>query len=1005
MPEQIYIGNASKGQITSRLPFVIDNDAFPTLFNFYTWRGRVKRKRGTKLLDQMRIQVQSVLTATPPANYQVGQILILDGAGNGAGNLIAIFGLPSTSTIAAGTIHFFDGVNTYTDPARDGNLLSAPGVTGTINYATGAITISNGNPAGILRGAPGVVTFEYFPGNVSEGQRDFVQANESQYPLLLSFDVTNAYQVNQVANPTFYNVTFYKTSQNPFVWSAPDSQQFWTTNYSGALWATNGKAGLHFKNIQSIVWNSATQLTIVILGAPGVPPVVVGDLVWTNQITTNSAVNTAAKLDSVNGQTGSVAIIVEAPPGTFTLTVNFPSSAIIDPAAGDPGKVYQNGIIQLLTASIAGQDGIKWYDGDPTNGTGIPSGTGLGWVNFAPPLTALTVSIANTPAALYYLIGALAILPFKDRLLFFNPIIGTTNGVQIQLQDVVIWSWNGTPYYASPVPINQTFDVRAYYVDQTGLGGYLPAGIDAPLTTISNNEDVLLLGFGGARGRKTRFVYSGNDLDPFLFFNINSELPSTSTFSAVTLDKGAIDIGTYGITLTDQQSCSRIDLDIPDSVFQISNNNDGFKRVNSVRDFQKEWIYFSYPPTNAFADPITKQPWIYPTQTFLFNYRDNTWAILYENYTSRGTFRYETGETWATLPYNNWSEWVDPWSSGTVSAKFPSIVGGTPQGYVQVIGEGTSESASATIYDILPFSGGLETQIKSINHCLASSNPNTANGDYIYITGIIGLKSSIITAITLGTTTIITTANTFVNGNFVTINGVVGTTQLNGNTYKIITATAATIEIAVNSTTFTPYVSGGSATSAINGLIGKVIKVIDKDNFVIDLPSPVFTTVYLGLGVFAKLSQPLMQTKQFNPYWDQGRQVRLSCQKYLMDFTPDAQVTVNVYLSQNPDTIWNAGPFVPNPDTFNSSLVYTQLMYTCPESTNIGLTPANNNLQMPTAESQYQIWHRFNTSLIGDSVQIGITLSDAQMRSLDYATAEITLHGMHLTVDKASHLA
>jgi hypothetical protein len=60
---------------------------------------------------------------------------------------------------------------------------------------------------------------------------------------------------------------------------------------------------------------------------------------------------------------------------------------------------------------------------------------------------------------------------------------------------------------------------------------------------------------------------------------------------------------------------------------------------------------------------------------------------------------------------------------------------------------------------------------------------------------------------------------------------------------------------------------------------------------------------------------------------------------------------------------------------------------------------------MPTAESQYQIWHRYNTSLIGDTFQIGLTLSDAQMRDYYLATAEIALHGMHLTVDKAGHLA
>lgn len=45
MAQKIYIGNISKGLERFVLPFNIDNDAFPTLFNAYAWRGRVKKKR------------------------------------------------------------------------------------------------------------------------------------------------------------------------------------------------------------------------------------------------------------------------------------------------------------------------------------------------------------------------------------------------------------------------------------------------------------------------------------------------------------------------------------------------------------------------------------------------------------------------------------------------------------------------------------------------------------------------------------------------------------------------------------------------------------------------------------------------------------------------------------------------------------------------------------------------------------------------------------------------
>jgi hypothetical protein len=224
---------------------------------------------------------------------------------------------------------------------------------------------------------------------------------------------------------------------------------------------------------------------------------------------------------------------------------------------------------------------------------------------------------------------------------------------------------------------------------------------------------------------------------------------------------------------------------------------------------------------------------------------------------------------------------------------------------------------------------------------------------------------------------------------------------LNGKSYMVIAQTGANITIDVDSTNFTPYESGGIATSAFNGVVGRVIQDIDINNFVVDIPFPQFVTTYLGLGTFAKLCLPLLQTKQFPFYWDQGRQIRLCVQKYLMDFTATGQCTVQIYLSQDPDMDYSDPIQVPPPN----ALIYSEIMYTCPESTNVGLTPANVNLQMPTAEGQYQIWHRSNTSLIGDSVQIGITLSDAQMRDPVLAQSELTLHGMVLVLEKGPHLA
>lgn len=878
MPEQIYIGKFSKGQKTDATAFNIDNDAFPWMYNFYSWRGRAKKKRGTVFLGQLQRQIK--LSNPVTTNWEKSLSLAADSA-----NLInnGSYTLESTSTIAPGTISLTVGANTYTEPATpDGTLTGTPAGSGTINYVTGAITISGGGVSPITG------TYGYFPGLPAMGLQDFDSTN-NQFPVLLAFDTKYSYQLKQTSTiVNFYNTSYYKSTNTPFTWSGEDYQLFFTENYQGALWATNNKPGFHFVTATYSAGSPGTAITFNFQSsAVNYTSLIVGDKVWFNEWTGGS---------TINGLTGTVTDATGAAAGNYIVTFETAQT------------VAGTGIAQLLTASISGQDGIKWYDGDMTSSTGLPTSTSKGWVNFSPPVTNGSFSINSTTPAQYYLVGALAIAAFKDRLVFFSPYIQSVGNTPIQLMDVALWSWDGTPFY-TPLsttsfyaPSGKTADASAYYVNQTGKGGYLSAGTNEPISTIATNEDVLMVGFGG-RGRKTRFVSSGDDLQPFLFFNINSELPSSSTFSAVTLDRGAIDIGVYGIAMTDQQSSQRIDLDIPDNVFQIQTLNNGFLRVNAIRDFKNEWIFFSYP--------VNTSRWKFPTQTFLYNYRDNTWGVLYENFTVHGNFRKQQKYTWKTIPFANWAQWKEKWNAGSTSALVPQIIGGTPQGYVLIKSEGTGEGKSGTVYSIS--NAGGNTKVTSYNHCVTEN-------DYIYFSGALGL-------------------------------------------------------------------------TGWNGLIGKVTSVSqDSDNFTVDIPFPSGT--YLGLGSFTRLCQPLLQTKMFNPYWDQGRKTRLGVQKYLLDRTTRGEITVQIYLSQNDNDPWNDGPIVPE-DSPNNALIYSQTLFTRPE----------NDIQNPIASTQNQIWHRFNDSLIGDSVQIGFTLSDSQMRDYDIATSDVVLHAMHFVLERGPHLA
>jgi hypothetical protein len=945
MATQLIIGNFNQGLTTARKPFVIDNDAFPTLFNAYQWRGQIKKKRGTDLLGRLRRDL---------TNQALGNT---GGGGAFSGNIISILTLQSTSGIVPGSVTITVGAQSFTEPATpDGTLTNGAGGTGTINYATGAITLQT---APVLAATAVTIAFGYYPNLPVLGLEDFLDPGDPPYPKLVAFDTVYAYQFNQSSN-IFYDVSFYKVTKAPLVWSGTDYQQFWSTNYANALWVTNGKPGFHFKNISGITNANPGQVTIANHGLSN------GDRVWLNEV---------GGMTQVNGQTYTVTVT-----GANTFTIGVDTSAF--------GGYTSGGIAQYLTRSVSGQgDGIRWYDGDPN------PASGLGWVNFSPPL--------NNLAQPEYLTGAIAVLPFKDRLLFFSPTTQTSTGTTRTYIDQVIYSQVGTPYYNALVPNSwpaSSFEVEAWYQNVGGRGGFISAGIDQQMTTITNNEDVLLIGF---TGRQTKLVYSGNDFFPFQFFSINSELGAISTFSSVTLDKGGITIGPYGITISNQYSTERIDLQIPDQVFDIRQASNGAKRVNTARDYRNEWIYFSYPSNQSF--------WDFPTQTLLYNYRDQSWAILGENYTTHGSYRRTSSYTWATIgtKFPTWNDWTEPWNSGSTAAQYPNVIAGNQQGFVEILSNGTSEDFSGHI-SAITVSGGTVT-ITSPDHCLSED-------DYIYVDNCIG---------TIGST-------------------------INGSVHQV-----------------------------------RGITQSDPDTFQIDDTSGIAGT-YLGAGRFIRLIRPFFQTKQFPTFWGNARKVRIGSQRYLFDKTQEGEVEVNIYLSQDPSNAYNVPPLYPDPDRSNSSLIYTDVVFTHPEheittcndlplgslgngvattltinlfqtfkfeddivpgsveftigtvatftddgeggftvtgtgvalgssidytqgiailvfssapnaqASEVSLQYEIPTIQSPTGAAQNQIWHRMSTSLIGDTIQLGFTLSDEQMRddTLQTQFSEVVLHAI-----------
>jgi hypothetical protein len=1109
MGEKIVIGPINKGLSKYYTPFYIDNDSFPVLVNAYQWRGRIKRKRGTSLLNRLEryfnSNKSSYIPGATPATITLnasGYGNIISGPYSTSDMTPVVFALQTNSSIIPGTVTLQDTTTSvsYTDLSKNGTLSPS----GTINYATGEVFIA------AAAGHSLTVVMNYYPELPVMGLEDLI-LNANTFPGNLAFDTQYAYNMLASAPYTIYDVSFYKnpptsspythkTAVTPISWNGQNYQQFYIVNYAGAFWATNGitdpftttNIGMQFAGGASgstITYGSVTTgppatITLTITNCP----LVIGDFVFLNEWTgTNAA--------TLNFQSGYVTSVF----GTYaslTITVTLPNATL---GAGP----YSPGIVQYLTnRSDVTKDCIRWYDGDPTNGIPFnPTLNGnLGWVNFMPPLLSgptTTFSISDLPPAQYYLVGARIITVYKDRLLFFGPVVQTSTGVPIYLQDTVIYSQNGTPYYTasftgsttlpttqySPilVPVNQTATANAWFEDVTGYGGFETAGFASPITSVSTNEDVLIVGF---TNRQARFVYTGNDIVPFNFFVTNSELGTYSTFSTITFDRGVNSIGSHGIITSQQIGAQRIDLDIPDQVFQFNLTNNGTERICAARDFINEWIYWTYS-----VNTISTNNSIFPNQTLQYNYRDNTWAIFNETYTTYGQFREITGETWATIGevYPTWREWEVPWNAGASTLEQSKVIAGNQQGFVFLRDQGTAEDGSLAI-----------TNIK-----------NT-----VTITGVTQANPAVITA-----------NNSFVVGEMITINGVVGMTQLNGNSYMITAVTPSTITINVNSTGYSAYISGGTATSLsiyspnhclnegdyiiINGVLGPVGSQVNGNIYSVqnvsinsfDLNPAIVGGVYLGGGTITRMYVPFFQTKQFPTSWGMSRKTRIGAQQYCFTGTESGQIELQIYLSQNASNPYNLGPIVPTVNSQNNALIYNDIIFTSPENYiqicnniplgNIGngttttitlnffqlfkfsssIVPSTvvitigtvatftdngnggfnvtgtgvssgssifystglvtlvfssaptsqpssvnfsyyyDNIQSPTADQQQQIWHRMNTSLLGDTVQLGFTMSDAQMRGVDIngqplaQFEEIELHSIILDVQPSQVLA
>lgn len=282
------------------------------------------------------------------------------------------------------------------------------------------------------------------------------------------------------------------------------------------------------------------------------------------------------------------------------------------------------------------------------------------------------------------------VVPFKDRLVLLNTVENIT-ATNRSFTNRARFSQNGSP-----------LAVDAWREDIPGRGGYIEAATKEAIITCEFLKDRLIVYFE----RSTwELVYTSNEILPFRWQQINTELGVESTFSIVPFDKVVLGVGNTGIHACNGSNVERIDQKIPDSVFEIGNDKEGVERVYGIRDYFVEMVYWTFPSPGAGTT--------FPNRVLVFNYKTGSWAFNEDSITAFGYFQQQDALTWNTTQL--WEEAIQTWNSATSQARFRQIIAGNQEGFTFIIDSDTTRNAPALQITNITFVDNFVT-VTAINH-------------------------------------------------------------------------------------------------------------------------------------------------------------------------------------------------------------------------------------------------------------------------------------------------
>lgn len=636
--DRFMIAPIEGGLQTDLKPWLIPDNAFAQLNNAYIFRGRLKKRFGSYLMNQ------AVSSSVQPL-YSRLRINI----GNTPGPLNVPDDNGIASQIQIGQM-FSVGNDMFTVTEIGTNVLTLstnPSATATINTNVTPNTVT-------FTGETGGTAVYYYPANPVMGIITYENGIINNEPVI-AFDTQFAYQFTSSAWARLGTMQ----------WTGPNYNFFWGETYRGIdnyayyLFITNFNAP-----DRQAYWDGSTWKTL--------SPILNGTF---RLLTSRMILPFKDRLICLNTVENQEGIVVGT---TNTGTGNFMGN--VTPVTQLNGQTFLVGttVYTVISVAAGAQDmGVVTLSTKNPPTAKFTASTGL--IN-------ITGNNNNAAQTVYYL--------------------SNSGGTARSYVNRCRYSQNG-----SPVNNTMGWSTNAWVDTIGGKGGYVDAPTKEQIVTCEYLKDRLIVYFERSCWE---LVYTGNEILPFRWQQINTELGAEATFSTVPFDKVVLGVGNVGVHACNGSNVERIDNKIPDEVFQISNNNEGVFRVYGIRDYEPEMVYWTFPSDENSATSF------FPNRVLVFNYKNGAWALNYDTITAFGYYQGQATVTWASSSAL-WEESLETWNSGTLESQFRQVLAGNQEGFMFIVNwEHARNAPSMQITDMVPFSNPALVEITVVNHNLRS---------------------------------------------------------------------------------------------------------------------------------------------------------------------------------------------------------------------------------------------------------------------------------------------